>query len=160
MVNKTVTECAKALENLGWNISFVESATAGRMCAEFAMTPSSGAILRGGISCYDFFVKEQFLHIPKNVIEKYTAESAEVTALLAKGGSRLFNSTISVAVTGLASAGGSETPEKPVGTMFIHIIIKNKESSHREVFKGDPESVVMQTVERTAALILKEIKNS
>lgn len=160
MVQKTVIACAKALENLGYNIAFVESATAGRMCAEFALTPSSGAILRGGISCYDIFVKEQFLHIPRNIIEKYSAESAEVSALLAKSGAKLFNSNVSVSVTGLATPGGSESPAKPVGSMFIHILFKNKEIAHQEVFTGSPESIVLQTIERTATLILNEAKNS
>lgn len=43
---------------------------------------------------------------------------------------------IQVAVTGLTMPGGSETQEKPVGTMFIHALIKGKPVAVREVFKG------------------------
>lgn len=157
MASQLVTDCAIAIAEKGWKIAFVESATAGRMCAEFALTPSSGMILRGGISCYEFFVKEQLLHIPKAVIEKYTAESAEVTSLLAKGGAKLFNTAITVAITGLTSPGGTETKQKPVGTMFINIIAKGREIAHREIFKGTPEEIILQAIDKAAGLIIKEI---
>ena len=159
MASKVVIDCARAIAEKGWNIAFIESVTAGRMCAEFALTPSSGKILRGGLSCYDFFVKEQLLHIPSNTIEKYTAESAEVTSLLAKGGTRLFNTTVTVAVTGLASPGGTETKEKPVGTIFFNIIAKNKEIAYREIFNGSPEEIILQAIDKAAELIIKEIHN-
>lgn len=155
MPSKLVTDCAQALSSKGLKIAFIESATAGHICSEFSLTPSSGEILRGGICCYEIFVKEQILHVSRNLIEKYTAESAEVTEALAKGGFRLFNAPVTVAVTGLTSPGGSETREKPVGTMFIHIIAGRKIIAHREVFEGTPESILQQTVEKVAELILQ-----
>jgi len=159
MASKLVTDCAATIANKGWNIAFVESVTAGRMCSEFALTPFSGKILRGGIASYDFFVKEQLLHIPASIIEKYTAESAEVTSLLARGGARLFNTAITVAITGLASPGGTETKEKPVGTTFITIIIQGREIAHRELFDGTPEEIILQAIDKAAALLIKEIHN-
>ncbi|AWH86576.1 damage-inducible protein CinA [Flavobacterium album] len=159
MPSKIVNRCSAAIAAKGWNIAFTESATAGRMCSEFALTGESGKILRGGISCYEVFVKEQILKVPHKLIEDHTPESAEVTASLARQSARLFNSKVTVAVTGLTTTGGSETPEKPVGTMFLSIITPLGTIDDRTVFKGDPESIILQTIDRAAELIVKNIEN-
>ncbi|HLU81089.1 MAG TPA: CinA family protein [Flavobacteriaceae bacterium] len=153
MPSKTVLECSKALAKKGYNIAFVESATAGRMCAEFSLAPESGAILRGGISCYEVFVKENILKVPHHLIEKYTPESAEVTQSLAENGLDFFKSDVVVACTGLTMPGGSETKEKPVGTMFLHIIFLEKSFRHRSVFSGTAEEIVSQAIDAAAMLI-------
>lgn len=152
-----IGDCVEALRRKKWKIAFVESATAGRMCAEFALVPNSGAVLIGGLSCYEVFVKEHILKVPHELIEEFTPESAEVTRSLAENAASFFKSDVTVAVTGLASPGGSETKEKPVGTMFVHILFPDHYLAHREVFGGTPEQVVMQTVERTAQLLLSNL---
>lgn len=157
MPSETVNMCSKAIAERGWNIAFAESVTAGRMSTEFSMTENSGKILRGGIVCYDIFAKEQILSVPHLTIERFTPESAEVTLILAQQASKIFHTKITVAVTGLCSPGGSETPEKPVGTIFFHIITPYKKVAHREVFKGSPESIVLQAVDKASALILENI---
>lgn len=148
-----IRECVKTLRLKNWKIAFVESATAGRMCSEFALVPDSGDVLIGGLSCYKVFVKEKILDVPHDLIEKYTPESAEVTRALAQNAAPFFKSEVTVAVTGLVSPGGSETKEKPVGTMFVHLIFPNSYIAHREVFDGSPEEIVVKTIEKTAKLL-------
>lgn len=157
MPSETIIKCSKVIAAKGWNIAFAESATAGRMSAEFSMTKESGQILRGGIVCYEVFVKQQLLNVPQNAIAKYTPESAEVTQILAQQASHIFNSKITVAITGLTTPGGSETVEKPVGTIFFHIITPTDKISHRKVFKGSAEEIVLQAIDKTAELILESI---
>lgn len=154
MPSEHVIKCSKVLAAKEWNIAFAESATAGRMSAEFSMTEDSGKVLRGGITCYEVFVKEQILNVPHTLIEKFTPESAEVTQKLAEQTSKIFNSKITVAVTGLTTAGGSETAEKPVGTIFLCIITPNKLINHRKVFKGSAEKIVLQAIDEAAKLII------
>lgn len=159
MPSDIVMKCSKAIASKGWNIAFAESATAGRMSAEFAMTTHSGEILRGGLVCYDVFVKEQILNVPHTLVEKYTPESAEVTQTLAQQASKIFNSKITVAITGLTSPGGSETEEKPVGTIFFYIITPYEKINHREVFEGNPEEIVLKAIDKTAKLIIDSISS-
>ena len=159
MPSEIVSKCSKAIAEKEWNIAFAESASAGRMCAEFSMTQDSGKILRGGIVCYEVFVKEQFLNVPHSVIEKHTPESAEVTQILAQQAAKLFNSKITVAITGLTAPGGSESEEKPVGTIFLSIITPAKKMNHREVFKGSPDEIVLQAIDKAAELIFKSISS-
>ena len=155
MPSGIVTKCSEAIAAKQWNIAFAESATAGRMSSEFAMTKESGKILRGGIVCYDVFVKHQIMTVTSSSIEKHTPESAEVTQILAERASKIFNSKITVAITGLTGPGGSETVEKPVGTIFFHIITPLKKIAHREVFEGTPEKIILQAIDKTAELILE-----
>lgn len=157
MPSESVIKCSKVLAAKDWNIAFAESATAGRMSAEFSMTAESGKILRGGITCYEVFVKEQILNVPHALVEKYTPESEEVTQKLAENAAKLFNSTITVAVTGLTTPGGSENKEKPVGTIFLCIVTPSKTINHRKVFKGTPEKIVLQAIDEAAQLIINSI---
>jgi nicotinamide-nucleotide amidase len=157
MPSEIVKKCSNTIAAKGWNIAFAESASAGRMAAEFSMTEKSGAVLRGGIVCYEVFVKEQILNVPHSIIEKCTPESADVTKILAQQTLKIFNSKIAVAITGLTTPGGSESEEKPLGTMFFHIITPAAIMSHREVFKGTPEEIVLQAIDKTAQLIVESI---
>ena len=105
-------------------------------------------------------MKKELLRIPKDLIEKFTPESAEVTKAMANSFCKLAESDICVAITGLTSPGGSETPEKPVGTIFVHIIFPNKQLASRFVFEGSPEEIVDQAIEEIASLIIQEINQT
>lgn len=56
------------------------------------------------------------------MLKKYTAESKEVTDALAKYLRQPIATDIHAAITRLASPGGSETAEKPVGTVFFSYV--------------------------------------
>jgi nicotinamide-nucleotide amidase len=157
MASDKVTACCQALIEKNLTITFVESASAGKMSYEFSTVVNSGRILIGGMVCYHSSMKEDLLHIPWGTIEKYSAESAEVTKLMAQNFFRYINSDICVALTGLTTPGGSENEEKPVGTIFVHIIFAAKETAKRFEFKGTPESIINQAIDAVAELILEEI---
>ncbi|MBE8726209.1 CinA family protein [Flavobacterium hungaricum] len=159
MASDIVTACCQALIEKNLTISFAESASAGKLCYEFASVFNSGRILIGGIVCYHISMKEDLLHIPWGTIEKYTAESAEVTKLMAQNFGRYVNSDICVGLTGLTTPGGSESESKPVGTIFIHIVFAHKEIAKRFEFTGTQKSIINQAIDVVADLILKEVEN-
>jgi len=159
MASKIVFECAKILMDKKLTIAFAESATAGRLSAEFSLVPNCGGMLKGGIVCYDACIKQDVLGVPQELVETYTPESAEVTRELAQRLQNFMKTDIQVAVTGLTMPGGSETPEKPVGTMFVHAIIKGKPIALREVYQGSPEEIVLQTVDKLAQLLIDELNS-
>lgn len=141
-----------AAQNL--TIAFAESATAGWLCSEFALTEESGQVLKGGITCYDADLKVSLLKVPQDLINKFTPESMEVTREMAYRLPRLIPSDIQVTVTGLTTPGGSETSEKPVGTMFVFALVRGKPACFRKVFKGSCEEIIHQTIEATAELLI------
>lgn len=157
MAEPKITECSKLLADKKLTIAFAESATAGWLCSEFALSPQSGQVLKGGIVCYDATLKEKILGVPHEVIEEFTPESQEVTEELAKRLANVIQSDIQVGVTGLTTPGGSETEDKPVGTIFISAMIKDRLVSVRKVFEGSCEDIIHQTVDATAQLLINEL---
>ncbi|HWD88595.1 MAG TPA: nicotinamide-nucleotide amidohydrolase family protein [Mucilaginibacter sp.] len=153
MAEPKILECSKLISENGLTIAFAESATAGWLCSEFALTPESGTVLKGGIACYDASLKESLLGVPHEYIKRYTPESQEVTDEMATRLNNLISSDIQVAITGLTTPGGSETAEKPVGTMFISIMIKGKLVSARRLFHGSCEEIIHQTIRAAADII-------
>lgn len=158
MASAKVMACARMLADNGYKIAFVESASAGKMSYEFSTAPNSGDILLGGITCYDVSLKEDALGIPHGLIETFTAESAEVTKEMALSFCRQYPVDVCVALTGLTTPGGSETEEKPVGTIFIHAVLRGSELACRFEFKGSPEQIVDQAIDATAELLYERLK--
>ena len=157
-MEQRIEDCSKIIAQKGMTIAFAESATAGWLCSEFALTEQSGKVLKGGITCYDASLKESLLGVPHEMIERFTPESQEVTDELARRLPKLMPADIHVAVTGLTTPGGSETPDKPVGTMFISALVKGKLYQHREVFKGDCETIIAQTIKAAANMLIAALE--
>ena len=160
MTSKPVIACCHTLLEKKLNIAFAESVTTGKLVYEFTSVPNCGNIIKGSIVCYDRSVKENLMGIPSEVIDQYTAESAEVTQLLALSLKKHIPANILVAVTGLASPGGSESPEKPVGTIFLHMIIKEQQWQSRLQFEGSPDEIIKQAIDAAAAILLDKLTSA
>lgn len=160
MPSEKVTRCVNALIERKLKIAFAESASAGKLSFEFSRVVDSGQILLGGLVCYDQSVKENLLHVPHDLIEKYTAESAEVTKVMAENLREVLHPDISVALTGLTSPGGSETPEKPVGTIFIHLVSESHDMAQRHEFAGNPDAILEQATDAVSDLISDALKQN
>lgn len=152
--------CGKLLIQHQLTIAFAESATAGRICAEFAMVPDAGKFLKGGIVCYDADLKCSLLDVPKKQLKEFTPESETVTRSITKGIQKLIPADIHIGCTGLTAPGGSETPWKPVGTMFLYGIQGQQQVlDARFVFQGKPEEIVSQTITYLARQLYQYLKD-
>jgi nicotinamide-nucleotide amidase len=158
MLNSDIIQCSEVLIEKKLTIAFAESASAGRMAAEFSMVPNAGQFLKGGFVCYDACLKQEILHVPQELIDEFTPESIEVTKAAAVGLKKLITADIHVGVTGLPAPGGSETQEKPVGTMFICALYHDKELfSEKVIFDGEPEEIILKAIYHTAELLVKSL---
>lgn len=133
-------QCCDLLEAHQLKIAFVESASSGYLSSQFSIYKNSGAeILLGGLVSYDPSIKITILHIDAELIEKYSAESAEVTEAMAKQGKNLFTQAdIIVACTGLLKPGGSATENKPEGTFFTSILYLDQIHNFQYFIEGTP----------------------
>ncbi|WP_343522982.1 CinA family protein [Pedobacter sp.] len=158
---KEIFEAAgKILIERKLTIAFAESATAGRLAAEFSLITDAGKFLRGAVVCYDANLKVELLKVKKELIDKYTPESMEVTRAIALGLRSLIEADIYIGVTGLPAPGGSENSEKPVGTMFLHAIKDNEIIfAERCNFLGEPEAIIMATINHCAKLLLEYLEH-
>lgn len=155
--NPLVEECAEKLKAQKLTLAFAESVTTGCLCHAFGALPECGSFFRGGIVAYDAEIKKSLLGISQELLDKYTPESAEVSKALAVGLNSCIPADCLVGVTGLNTPGGSETAEKPVGTIFIHAIVADKEFAIKKVFKGDAEAINQQVLEEVCKLLIKVI---
>lgn len=143
---KSVERCSRGLKDHGWNICFAESASSGKLAYEFSRTEYSGTVFKGGIVCYDAQVKVGVVGIEPELIERFTPESAEVTKLLAFRVREMMKASVCVGLTGLLTSGGSEKPEKPVGTIFFCIAFGRETLEVRKVYEGTPEQMINSAI--------------
>ncbi|WP_439880012.1 CinA family protein [Pontibacter sp. MBLB2868] len=147
-MNQTeLTSLVMDLKDKGLTVAFAESCTAGLLASEFVKAKGSSEVLKGSVVVYQPEVKKKLLGVKSKTLELYTPESQQVTNEMVMGLKKQMGADISIATTGLAGEGGSETPEKPVGTMFVSFLYDGKAEEFREVFKGNTESVRKQLVD-------------
>lgn len=90
-----IKKCCDLLELNHLKIAFIESASSGYLSSQFSIYKNSGAeILLGGLVSYDPSTKVNILKIEQTFIEKYTAESAEVTEAMAVHGKSYLHKQI------------------------------------------------------------------
>ena len=155
-----IKKCCDLLELHHLKIAFIESASSGYLSSQFSIYKNSGAeILLGGLVSYDPSTKVNILKIEQTFIEKYTAESAEVTEAMAVHGKKLFTQAdIIVACTGLLKPGGSATEIKPEGTFFISILYLNKTYNFHYFIDGTPSEKLAVLTQYVAKEIIKMIE--
>lgn len=147
-MNQTeLTELVMGLKDKGLTVAFAESCTAGLLASEFSKAKGASEVLVGSIVVYQPKAKRKLLKVKQETLDLYTAESQQVTNEMVMGLKKRLDADICIATTGLAGPGGSETQEKPVGTMFVSFLYDGKAEEFREVFEGNPESVRKNLVE-------------
>jgi nicotinamide-nucleotide amidase len=135
---KIIFNLVKKLKEGELEVAFAESATCGMLAQMLNTVPGTSDVFAGSIVCYKESVKTSLLNIKPSLIKKHTAESQQVTDALVKNLYRLIPADICVAVTGLTTPDGSETKNKPAGTMFVSIHYKNQLKKFKKVFNGSP----------------------
>jgi nicotinamide-nucleotide amidase len=137
-MNKTVSLLIKTLKEKKLTLAMAESMTCGLAAHKLSTCPGTSDVFAGSVVCYTPEVKKSLFRIPQTRIDRYSCESKEITEILAKNLSGLIKADIYGAITGLASAGGSETKDKPVGTVFFAVSYKNKVYHLKKLFRGTP----------------------
>jgi nicotinamide-nucleotide amidase len=138
-------------------MAFAESVTCGLAAHQLSQVKGTSDALKGSIVCYNGDVKSNVLRVPKSLIEKHTAESQLVTDAMAKKLQRLIHANIYAALTGLASEGGSETKQKPVGTIFFSVLYKHKLYKQRKVFRGNALEIKKKACDELYRFIISSV---
>jgi nicotinamide-nucleotide amidase len=155
-MDRLVNQLIKTMKDKGLTLALAESMTCGMASFKLSNTVGTSEVLKGSIICYTPEVKTSLLKITEKEIKKYSCESKEVTESLARHLKDLVKADIYAAITGLAAAGGSETKEKPVGTVFFSVMNK-KIHNYRKRFYGSPLEVKTKACIELYKLILKHL---
>jgi nicotinamide-nucleotide amidase len=155
-INKVV----KYLQQKNLTVALAESVTCGLASSMVASYKGASDVFCGSIVAYTPEVKNQLLGVSKNNIEQYTCESKQITEAMCYGTQQLIDADIYIAITGLASAGGSETKQKPVGTVFYHFLIGKRSIAIKKIFKGTPLEIRKQASKTLYRLLYHELIKS
>ena len=154
MAKKINNDLVRLLLKNELTIAFAESVTCGMAAHQLSTVIGTSTVFMGSIVCYQESVKKDLFGIPAGIIKKYTAESQQVTDLLAKKLGKLINADIHAAITGLAAPGGSETKIKPVGTIFFSVVYKRKLHTLRKKLTGTPTGIRKKACNNLYSFIL------
>lgn len=158
MLNKA-NSLIKHLKEEGLTLALAESMTCGLAAAKLSSCVGVSDVLLASLVCYTPKAKIQLLQVTQAAIRRYSCESQEVTRQMANNLSKNIRADVYAAITGLASSDGSETAEKPVGTVFYAIRYQDKTHDFRKVFRGTPLDVKTKAAVELYQLILKVVKD-
>lgn len=147
----------RTLKEKQLKLALAESVTGGLAAHLLAGVPGTSEVLAGSIVCYSPEVKAALMGIPQTLIERYSCESMEVTEALVKKLPKLIRADVYAAMTGLASEGGSETKDKPVGSVFLVVAYKRRLFRQKKVFRGTPLTIRKKACYELYRMILEKI---
>jgi nicotinamide-nucleotide amidase len=99
-------------------LAVAESCTGGYLSHLITSVPGSSAYFLGSMIPYAYEIKMRQLGVKPETLEQFGAVSEPTIIEMANLVRTKFNTDIGVATSGIAGPGG-ETPEKPVGTVWI-----------------------------------------
>ena len=151
-------ELATLLMKRGFTLSVAESCTGGMIGYMMTSVPGSSSFFLGGAITYSNESKIKLLDVPSAVIETYGAVSKETATEMAKRIISLYDSDLSIAVTGIAGPGGG-TIEKPVGLVFTSVSNKDVTDVRKHLFNGEREVVRTSASEAAITHLIDLLKN-
>jgi nicotinamide-nucleotide amidase len=150
------TVVGERLRDLGLTIAAAESCTGGLLLGRLTDVAGSSAWVIGGVVAYDNRVKVDALGVSADLIAAHGAVSEPVALAMAEGVRRRLDSSVGVAITGIAGPTGG-TPEKPVGTVVVAVAATS--TSVRTLrFVGDRDTVRRHSVAAALDMIRRAIE--
>ena len=122
------------------SISTAESCTGGMLASKLVNVPGVSKVFTNGFITYSNQSKTDILGVSPDTINKFGAVSKETAVEMVKGLIKKTNTRAGIAITGIAGPDGG-TPEKPVGTVWIAVMLDGEIEA--AIFKqnGDRERV-------------------
>lgn len=136
-------------------LASIESVSGGLFASKLTGYPNASKVYLGSIIAYDNIVKQDLLKIDKKIINKYGVVSEQVATMMAKNGSQILKSDVTVSFTG--NAGPRVLENKDLGLIYTCIKIKNDYYNYCDQLSGKRnkirEDIVDMTKNRLIALL-------
>lgn len=135
----------KLLKENGLTLGTVESCTGGLLAGNIVSVPGASDYFIGSLLTYSNQLKMQLAGVSEASLMEFGAVSQEVVEEMALGGQEKLGLDLCISTSGVAGPTGG-TEEKPVGTVWIAIALKNKVVSKRFYFGNDRERNIQMTI--------------
>ena len=134
-------------------ISLAESCTGGLLASKLTAISGVSEVLEGAMVTYSNRIKQEWLGVKKETLDKFGAVSKECVKEMLIGIKEKSNANITVAISGIAGpTGGSE--EKPVGTLFIGVMNEDNINIKKFHFKGDRGFIQEQAARSAIEMVI------
>ena len=143
-INKQSQDLLKICKLNKIYLTTAESCTGGMIASSIVSINGSSSIFKSGIVTYSNESKADFLKIPLELININGAVSEAVVFQMAENVLSIMNSSLSIAVTGIAGPSGASN-DKPVGLVWIGIGTKKNILTKKYLFQGNRLKVRQQT---------------
>ena len=136
-------------------LSCAESLTGGLFASTITSIPGVSKIFKGGVVTYWNEAKANVISVSNDTIDEYGVVSSECASEMVRGVKKLFNTDVAISFTG--NAGPTSMEGKPVGLVYIGIIVKETVFTFEYMFEGDRnqirEACVKQGIKKILELI-------
>ena len=126
-------------------ITFAESCTGGLIASNLTKISGSSHCFDGSVVSYANWVKEEWLGVSHQTLEKYGAVSEQTIKEMLLGAIEISKANYAIAVSGIAGPTGG-TPTKPVGTVYIGVADRKSLKVELHHFKGDRNYIQYQAM--------------
>ncbi len=134
------------------SMAIAESCTGGYIAHQITSVPGSSEWFKGSVVTYSNQSKISLLQIPAQLIEKHGAVSEQVVLEMAKNVRELFNADYAIATSGIAGPTG-ESENKPVGTVWIALVSKEKATAQKFNFANNRERNIIRSSQTALNLL-------
>jgi competence/damage-inducible protein CinA-like protein len=127
-------------------IAVAESCTGGLLASRLTDVPGSSDYVERGVVCYSNRSKTELAGVPAALIAEHGAVSEAVARAMAEGIRSRAGTNIGIGITGIAGPGGG-TPEKPVGTVSVAVIVDDETRVRTFQFIGGRDMIKFQAAQ-------------
>ena len=152
MASSDLAELIKLMERTGKTLSLAESCTGGLVSSMITTVQGVSSFFKGSAVTYSDSSKINVLNVHPKTLERYGAVSAETAKEMAAGAMDVFDSDVSAAVTGFASASALNGD---LGLVFIAVCCNGKMSISENRFKGSRKNIQKAAAEKVISDILE-----
>ena len=147
----------KKLREKALTLSFAESCTGGKLSSLFTVIPGCSVYYKGSVTSYSNEAKINLLGVNATDINQSGAVSQTVVEQMAEGAQRIFSTDCSIAISGIAGPDG-DTPDKPVGTVWIAVKYKDQLRSQLFHFSKNRENNILRACNTAIRMLLEMVE--
>ncbi len=134
-------------------LALAESCTGGFVSSLIVQIPGCSECFMGSTVTYSYDAKEKELGVKHETLSKFGAVSEECVDEMLQGVIRKYHTDCAIAISGIAGPDGG-TQDKPVGTIYIGIMVNGKKIIKRYQF----EKHRVRNIERAAMAALNMLR--
>ncbi|WP_307340149.1 competence/damage-inducible protein A [Metabacillus malikii] len=153
-----ISELSKQLSNKKRTVAAAESLTGGMFSEYITAIDGASNIFKGSLITYTNEMKVNILRVSKQTLSEHGAVSEQCAIEMAEQVRDIVGSDIGISFTG--AAGPKPHEGQPVGTVYIGVAVKGKETSTYKLhLSGTRQGIRIKTVKYGCHYIVKHLKD-